>query len=307
MLEKNILYQFVVDHKIEIEQEQYISCFDLYADTIKKEYQRANLCGFGLVVKRSVNQTFNYCDIKLKQNDLVVINPYSFAKINDCSEDLHIIYLMIDSKYMLDFFIKNISYRYIWLNLQNAIFPYITLKGENAMLMYILFEKIAGTLKGKHLHKNEFLELQVKQIIIELSNILDGHKIPQKDKMDRKLYLYLSFILLMMNYFKTNREVSFYAEKLNISATYLSRIVKKLTGNTVMDFIDQMLLVEALYLLSETRESIQEVAEKLNFSDQAAFNKFIRRQINQSPSEFRVKRNIKSFKNKFVPLPANKM
>ena len=138
------------------------------------------------------------------------------------------------------------------------------------------------------------------QIIIELSNILSDRKNPQKDKIDRKLYLYLSFVLLMMNYFKTHREISFYAQKLNISSTYLSRIIKTLTGNTVMDFIDQMLLVEALYLLSETRVSIQEVADKLNFSDQAAFNKFIRRQINQSQSDTRDNRYIKSSTNNFV-------
>ena len=66
MIENNSLYYFITDHEIDIEREQSIFCLSLYADTIKEEYKRANLCGFGLIMKGSMDQVFNYHDITLK-------------------------------------------------------------------------------------------------------------------------------------------------------------------------------------------------------------------------------------------------
>ena len=81
--------------------------------------------------------------------------------------------------------------------------------------------------------------------------------------------------------------MEFYASELNLSSHYLTLIVKQVTGQSVSDFIYEMLYSEARTLLSHSKLSVQEIAAKLNFSDQSSFGKFFKRKSGLSPKEFR--------------------
>ena len=81
--------------------------------------------------------------------------------------------------------------------------------------------------------------------------------------------------------------IGFYADSLNISTTYLSRIVRQVTGRTVIDYVNQFLLMEAVFLLRTTAMSIAQISDRLHFSDQAAFSKFFSREQGVSPKEYR--------------------
>ena len=74
---------------------------------------------------------------------------------------------------------------------------------------------------------------------------------------------------------------------LNLSAHHLTQIVKLVTGQSVSDFIFEMLFSEARNLLTHSKLSIQEIATTLNFSDQSSFGKFFKRRAGVSPIDFR--------------------
>ena len=71
--------------------------------------------------------------------------------------------------------------------------------------------------------------------------------------------------------------MDFYAAQLNLSAHHLTQIVKLVTGQSVSDFIFEMLFSEARNLLTHSKLSVQEIAATLNFSDQSSFGKFFKR------------------------------
>lgn len=78
-------------------------------------------------------------------------------------------------------------------------------------------------------------------------------------------------------YYIEHRDLAFYADRLNISTTYLSRIVRQMSGRTVQDFLAQALTAEAAIRLKTTHRSITQLADDFHFSDQAAFTKFFTR------------------------------
>ena len=92
---------------------------------------------------------------------------------------------------------------------------------------------------------------------------------------------------LLSEYFIEHHDLSFYADALNISTTYLSRVVRQITGRTVIDYVNQFLVMEATFLLRTTNLSIAQVSDRLHFSDQAAFSKFFSRLQGVSPKEYR--------------------
>ena len=72
-----------------------------------------------------------------------------------------------------------------------------------------------------------------------------------------------------------------------ITTTHLSRIVRQVTGRTVVDYVNQMLLMEASWLLQTTDLPLAVIAERLHFADQSSFGKFFRRMKGVSPKAYR--------------------
>lgn len=93
-----------------------------------------------------------------------------------------------------------------------------------------------------------------------------------------------------MENYRQHHDIGFYAESLYISTTYLSRIVKHITGHTVRFHISELLCADARKLLECTDLDIKEIAEKLGFSDQSVFGKFFVKKTGVSPMKFRTQR-----------------
>ena len=88
-------------------------------------------------------------------------------------------------------------------------------------------------------------------------------------------------------HFAEHHDIAFYASRLCISPRYLSQIVRDISGRTVIDYINQMLMLEASYLLLQTSLPIGEIAERLHFSETASFTRFFTRMKGTSTREYR--------------------
>ena len=77
------------------------------------------------------------------------------------------------------------------------------------------------------------------------------------------------------------------AEKLHISANYLSRLLQLLTGQSTKQFIHDKLINLAKEKLSTTDLSVNEIAYSLGFEHPQSFNKLFKTKTNQSPLAFR--------------------
>ena len=98
------------------------------------------------------------------------------------------------------------------------------------------------------------------------------------------------FNMLIDQYYKQERGVSFYAEKLGLTANYLNVLCKRNLKVTANYLIQQRLLTEAKRMLQNSRVSIKEIAYELGFTDQAHFSRFFKSNAGFTPSQFRQKR-----------------
>lgn len=81
--------------------------------------------------------------------------------------------------------------------------------------------------------------------------------------------------------------VQYVSDNLNVSASYLSRLLRTLTGQTTQQHIHDKLIEKAKEKLSTTELSVSEIAYELGFEYSQSFSKLFKRKTNQSPSEFR--------------------
>jgi AraC family transcriptional activator of pobA len=81
--------------------------------------------------------------------------------------------------------------------------------------------------------------------------------------------------------------VQYLSEKLNISASYLSDMLRSLTGQNTQQHIHNKLIEKAKEKLSATTLSVSEVAYQLGFEHPQSFSKLFKTKTNLSPLEFR--------------------
>ncbi|MGD1319838.1 helix-turn-helix domain-containing protein [Chryseobacterium sp. 2R14A] len=99
--------------------------------------------------------------------------------------------------------------------------------------------------------------------------------------------IFSKFLPLIDEYFKEERSVSFYAEKLNISPNYLNVICKKSINSSASSLIQDRILLEAKRLLKVSEMSVKDIVFDLGFYDQASFSKFFKSQTGMTPSQFK--------------------
>lgn len=79
----------------------------------------------------------------------------------------------------------------------------------------------------------------------------------------------------------------FISNKLNVSVSYLSRLLKTLTGQSTQQHIHDKLIEKAKEKLSTTDLSISEIAYELGFEHSQSFSKLFKSKTSQSPMKFR--------------------
>ncbi len=99
--------------------------------------------------------------------------------------------------------------------------------------------------------------------------------------------IYRNFKRLAIEHYRTQHQLAFYADCLHISTTYLSRLVRQVTGRTVHTILADLRYAEARRLLESTDMDAKEIAAELGFADQSAFSKFFSKRSGLSPQQFR--------------------
>jgi len=99
---------------------------------------------------------------------------------------------------------------------------------------------------------------------------------------------------ILNNYFDEEESVNrgiptvqFVSEQLNISSSYLSDMLRSLTGQNAQQHIHNKLIEKAKEKISTTKLTISEIAFQLGFEHSSSFNKLFKSKTEMSPLEFR--------------------
>ena len=130
-----------------------------------------------------------------------------------------------------------------------------------------------------------------------LCEIIEKHYVSKdgiEKRQSRKEEILSKFIVEVLLNFRSERSVSFYADKLCVTPKHLSAVAKEISGHTASELIDHYVIMEAKIMLAETSLTIQEISNKLNFANQSFFGKYFKHLTGYSPSEFRKMANVQS-------------
>ena len=242
-----------------------------------------------LVLSGKGHTVINYKAYDIQADTLLLLSSAHLFHFYECSDDFQCQCLFVSKAFTDEMDSTDMIYRRTKYGVRLYNQPVVPLAHPYAVL---LAERLASINKNidrtEHFYHKEVILNRLFAFYLDLSDILERTNLPHTDGcLTRYESIIKSFIELLATHYREEHKVDFYAAHLNLSAHHLTQIVKLVTGQSVSDFIFEMLFSEARNLLTHSKLSIQEIATTLNFSDQSSFGKFFKRKAGVSPIDFR--------------------
>lgn len=176
----------------------------------------------------------------------------------------------------------------------NKDFPFLKMT-ENSVMMLTKeeheslnfdIERMNSVFKNPHPYQEKMLEGMLGSLLYFCKAIHERHKITE-NHLSRSQIIANEFEALVDKMYVDTKNVSDYAEELNITPNYLTTTIKKLTGKSAKDIIQERLLMESKSLLKYSGLDIAEIAYRLNFQEPTHFTRFFKNLSGVTPNQFR--------------------
>ena len=229
---------------------------------------------------------FNEKCYHIVKNDLVVIPNPTKMKNLAAQADLQVEWFAADYKFLQSLLPAN-NYS-IGGSISLSQDPVIKLSDEHAQHLLDDFHRLRDRMDGRHLQF--YRELMGSLCLTMMYDIFEAHAQQESTDLhtDRTAYIVKQLMdLLATGISRTERSVSYYAERLNVSPKYLSATIKRVTGHSVTSYIDRHTIPILKDYLNDERLSLTQIADRMNFTSLSYFSRYCTKHLGQSPSEYR--------------------
>ena len=160
------------------------------------------------------------------------------------------------------------------------------------MILLECFDKIAYELQhGIDKHSKKLITSTIELLLNYCVRFYDRQFITREHVLKGILE---RFEQLLIAYFQSDKpltiglpSVAWCAAELNLSPNYFGDLVKKDTGQTAQEYIQQKLLEMAKEKMYDKEKTVNEIAYELGFKYPQHFSRFFKERVGQSPSQFR--------------------
>lgn len=229
-----------------------------------------------LVKKGSVDYTLNYMDFHVSEGEVLMI-PAN--------------YIIIMNGHSGDFNARVLSFRFTGMGGSNLVgYEVIKLRlGYNEEQVFEnFFQMMNQVLKSPTAGKRDFEHLIISMLfrIQGLNFAQNGLQAPAMG--DRKQAIVSKFMQLLNANGPAPRSIAYYADKLGVSANYLSVVVKERSDHTVMEWVDIRTVTQIKLLLFDPDNlTVDQIAERLNFSSSSQMIRVFKKLTGATPIEYR--------------------
>ena len=253
---------------------------------------RLNALIIGVGTEGETSLTSNLQEFRLKKDSLFIFSPKHILQVQSNNRfKAHLIVIAPD-------FLKRINIdtkRMMPLFLQFGSLPCMELTHAESQSLRSFISMVEQELKGSETDfSSEIIGGLIAAPIYKVGDILT-HYLTEHPEVDSPIHnraeeYFRQFTELLGEHYKHERSVGFYARQLCITPKYLTTLIKRISGKSVSEWIDNYVILEAKTLLKYSNMSVQEIAYYLNFPNQSFFGSYFKRNAGMSPSQYKAKK-----------------
>ena len=169
----------------------------------------------------------------IQPGDMVITLPKDIIEHKEVSDDIRGIFFIVSQNFIEEAFPKISEILPIFLYIQKN--PKIELSAKQCFNIQQFYDFFNQRLKDHFAFRDKMIGSILQALIYYITGLLINTE--EHSRKERKEELLGRFIQLIIRYYKENRTLEFYAEKLFISTKYLSDIIKRTSGRTAHDWI----------------------------------------------------------------------
>lgn len=231
-------------------------------------------------------------DYTIKGEDLIVLSPSLAATLHHASPDFTFTCICLVPEYFDSLPGSQPLYSQLAEFIQVDHLPIVSLKPEKSRYLRQTFDLFSSDLRGFKIYTHGIISHLCCLLLLQTADTFCQSNRHMPVYVKRSGEIFRKFRKLLTAHYRQHHDIGFYADELNISTTYLSRIVKQTTGNTVRFLISELICADARRMLVCTDLDIKEIASQLGFSDQSVFGKFFVKKTGLSPLKFRLRKEL---------------
>ena len=244
----------------------------------------------GLREKGKVRFNINLKEFEVSPNDLVICSPGDLMQSSSLQDGAHLSQtMMVSSHFLKEMYISLNSFMPFFASQKEH--PVFHLADNEVKELTSYFMMIKSTVESNDYFRVDITKRLLAAYLYKLGSILYCHRPELQAEaakpLKREEILFKEFIRLVSEHHRKERRVDFYAEQLFLSPKHFSTVIKKVSGKTAGQWIDEYVVLEAKTLLKYSAMSIQEVAYYMNFPNPSFFGKYFKQHTGMSPSEYK--------------------
>ena len=247
------------------------------------------LCKYGRITFSVDRQSYN-----LSRGSLLMLTNYHVIDNVHIDNNCNAVVLTISRDFIYSVTRDMSAVRKMTKTFKGLSEPILRLNDDEMRDLTDTIERIKKYLKKPgHSFQSQMVRNEVSNFLMDFGHFfkvrmnIDNENTHKKESRGEEVAR--RFIHLLIEHFKEQHEVAFYAGKLNITADNLSRSITATLGKTPIRCIAGLLITEAKILLHQPETDIKQVADELNFGDQSSFGKFFKKHTGMTPVEYRNK------------------
>ena len=252
---------------------------DCHLDLDKESFTLDYLSVF-ITLSGSIDFKTNMHVLRAASPDILFFNPHESVSVIEASEDVVCVGIIFSKKYWNHTLLH--SHPALTLSM---VHPCLEVNDDQCEI-FLYFWRLIRQLKTQGTPDNHAVIVNlILGMLFHIGRAYEKWSLYSSKEIDNTVVA--GFIELLYENYKTHRDVNFYAEKLNLSKSRFSEIIKKSIGMTPFQCIERYTIFKICSQLKSTEKSIKELSFEYNFADDSHLCKFFRKFMGQSPMDFR--------------------
>ena len=229
-------------------------------------------------------------EFTIEKNDLGILTPGHFLRRISCSEDYTFACVFLSAE-MFDE-VKTHTFSHDHEKFNFAPICHLTdLQARRVRALNEILEAIAS-------HDTTDLQLRQQMLLSHLAVGLEFVNYYRREQdrewaESRSAKLYTQFCDLVVEHYKENRNVNFYADLMDYDQRYFSKVFRQYSnGMSPLEWIQQYVATQAKLIMDTyPQQTVKETAIQLGFSTTGNFCRYFKRTTGMNPMEYRERRS----------------
>lgn len=138
-----------------------------------------------------------------------------------------------------------------------------------------------------HTEYKENRDAELRNILMFIRNMAVRQNNVSVPSQPRNVQIFNRFIQLVNEHCDKHRDMEYYADKICLNKQYLSGIISDVSHRKASSWIEEALITRIKVMLRHDEMSVNEIAERLSFSEPSNLTRYFKRATGMTPLEYR--------------------